>query len=245
MNLPLLMAGAALAVLAVGDTALGAEDGAAHAQAFLPPSNPMILTRTVWRTLNDGKQIVVKRRYRVSFASRGDGFRLDGQFLDASVEAPPMLMAMAELERQRADQVPFPILLDPVGRIRQNNGAGNDNLARFEALRRGKDLIERSALSSEERGETGLLLEQLALQRATSTWPTDLFNPALDQRSEHRRLALPDGQEGGIDVSISVARGASAGLPEAVERTVVTELGGTRQQSRERWSFELASPNRR
>lgn len=239
MKLRLLMAGAAASVLALEGAAIAGAAGLDQSGRFAPSSNPMVLTRTVWRTLVDGKQIVVTRRYRVSFVRHADGFVLEGQFLDASVEAPPILAGMAELERQRPDSVPFPLRLDPAGRIRYGFG-GSDASAgvAVEAVRRGQELIRYSGLSAQQQNESAMLLGQLALQRATVTWPADLFNPGAPEQHEHRRIALPDGQEGEIDVTLKVLAVQPDGLPEAVERTVVTELGGSQKVSRERWSFE-------
>jgi hypothetical protein len=206
----------------------------------------MVLTRTVWRTLADGKQIVVKRRYRVAFERRADGYMLNGQFLDASVDAPPLLAGMAELERRRADSGPFPLRLDATGLIHHEPAArGPDSPMPEQALRQGQNLIRSSSLTQAERDEANALLSQLALQRATSAWPVDLFNPAPGEHRELRQIALPDGQEGEIEVKLTVLAMLPEGLPQAVERTVVTDLAGSHRVSRERWSLEpLAEENR-
>ena len=45
---------------------------------FALPSAPMVLSRTVIRELPDGKQIVVKRSFRVQFVASGNGYLLTG-----------------------------------------------------------------------------------------------------------------------------------------------------------------------
>ena len=68
----------------------------------------MVLSRTVTRELSGGQQLVVQRRYRVQFLPDGDGFTLTGAPIGVSVEVPPILARLGDMERQRSDLGPFP-----------------------------------------------------------------------------------------------------------------------------------------
>jgi hypothetical protein len=233
----LLLAGAAALLPSVAGQ-VSAQSREIAARPFSPPESPLVLTRTVWRTLADGKEIVVRRRYAVQFTRQDDGFLLDGRLLDAAVEAPPLLAAMAELERKRGDDGLFPLMLDAAGRIRDRNGA---RLAppelRDQAQGRAQNLLAATPLDPAQRQETSAFLKALAAQGAPAAWPADLFNPAPGEHREHRRIALPDGQEGAVDVVVKALGVHPDGLPEAVERTVTTVLAGTARTSREQWTL--------
>jgi len=202
-----------------------------------------VLTRTVWRSLADGKQIVVRRSYTVRFTRQDNGFRLDGEPLDASVEAPPLLASLAEIERKRVDTGPFPLQLDSSGVIRFDGGtkpAAADS--RSAALERGHAMIASSSLAPAQRQEGSAMLDRIAAQGAVSAWPADLFNPASAASEERRRIVLPDGSEGEVQVTVKVLDGRNQGLPQAVERTVTTVLAGTTRTSREQWTLAPVAP---
>lgn len=218
-----------------------AQAPAASLRPFAPPDSPLVLTRTVWRTLADGKEIVVRRRYAVQFSRYGEGFLLEGRLLDAAVEAPPMLAAMAELERKRGDDSLFPLLLDAAGRIRHDASARLASPAlRDTARAQANGVIAEAPLGPAQQQESGIFLKQLAMQGAPTAWPVDLFNPTTGERSERRRLALPGGQEGEVLVSVKVVSANPDGLPRAVERTVTTVLAGSARTSREQWTLAQA-----
>lgn len=238
----LLLAGAASLVPGgAGLPAAAAGQDGEPAVQFLPPHAPMVLTRTVWRNLGDGKQIVVTRRYAISFAARGDGFLLDGRLLDAAVSVPEALQAMAEQERRRTDAGMFPIRLDARGRIEPGPpAAARDPANRQAALFEGEKIIDSSPVSAERRREGAALLAQLAMQGIGGAWPSDLFNPRGPRSHEQRQVALPDGQTGEVEVTVTVGALLPCGLPQAVERTVVTRLAETERVSRERWTLAPA-----
>jgi hypothetical protein len=233
----LLLAGAAALLPAVAGQ-VSAQPTDTAGQAFAPPDSPMVLTRTVWRTLVDGKQLVIRRRYAVRFSRRDDGFVLDGRLLEAAVEAPPMLSGLAELERNRGDEGLFPLLIDNEGRIRASAPAqaGSPGL-RDNARVKAQNLLAAKPQPLERQREAGAFLAQLSAQGASATWPADLFNPASGERLERRRITLPDGQEGEVKVAIRVTEAPSRGLPRSVERTVTTVLAGTSRTSRELWTL--------
>lgn len=238
----LLLAGAvALLPSATGQVAAQSADTASL--PFTPPESPLVLTRTVWRTLSDGKEIMVRRRYAVQFTRRNDGFLLNGRLLDVAVEAPPLLAAMAELERNRSDEGLFPLMLDAAGRIRTVASAQPEpQPLRQNARAKAQGLIATTPLAPMQKREAGNFLTRLAAQGALAAWPADLFNPAPGERHEHRRISLPDGQEGEVNVSVKVLGANREGLPRSVERTVTTVLDGTARTSREQWTLAPASP---
>lgn len=240
-----LLAGAAALLPAIAGQ-VAAQPSELAARPFAPPESPLVLTRTVWRTLADGKEIVVRRRYAVRFSRQEDGFTLEGRLLDASVEAPPMLAALADIERQRSDAGLFPMRLDGAGRIRPGTPAESAPAVRREsAVAQAHGMLAASPLTLTQRQESGTFLRQLAAQGAAASWPVDLFNPTSAERVERRRISLPGGQEGEVAVSVKALGLQADGLPSEVERTVTTVLAGTARTSRERWTLsqvELPRP---
>ncbi len=233
----LLLAGAA-ALLPTLVGRVAAQPAEAPARGFVPPESPLVLTRTVWRTLGDGKEIVVRRRYAVQFIRQGDGFQLNGRLLDAAVEAPPVLAALAEIERGRSDEGLFPMLLDAAGQIRpQTSNRSGSQQARDDARLSAQNLLANSPIAAAQRTESSAFLSQLATQGGMAAWPADLFNPVASERREQRRIALPSGQEGQVAVLVRSLGAQPGGLPHAVERTVTTVLAGTSRTTRERWTL--------
>lgn len=204
---------------------------------FAPPQNPLVLSRTVWRLLPDGKNIMVRRRYEVRIAADGDGYLVDGALLDTVVEAPPPVAMLAELERKRPDAGPFPLRLDRHGLITGTNAAPAD-AARSEAVRTAALILKQAAQAAPLRSKSVDALNRvLSSANGGTGWPVDLFNPARNSHHEVRRVPLPGGSQGEIDVSISVERPDLTQLPQQFERTVITRLDGTERVSREVWTI--------
>lgn len=232
----LLLAGAAalLPVTAVSKVAPAAVS--LSPERFTPPGVPLVLTRTVFRALPGGKEIVVARRYEIRIIADGAGYRVDGELLDCEVSAPPVLAALAQLERQRPENGLFPIRLDAAGRIVPEAPA-----APSEALARGsqvaREQISLASLTPADRRDASAFVRQLATQGAFTAWPADLFHPATGQRSEHKDFALPDGSMGSVAVEVNARAKAPDGLLDRVERTVTTSLEGTQRVTREEWTL--------
>ena len=232
----LLLAGVA-ALLPVSGQAKGGAPVGANAH-FIPPTEPMVLTRTVWRNLFDGNQIKVVRSYAVQIEPSGDGFTVAGRLIDARVDAPAPLAMLADYERTRPDEGVFPLQLDQNGQILEPAPAPVPNAMASELINRGAAMIEGAGASSAAKQRTSTLLSQLiATARGGINWPSDLFNPASNAREQRREVALPDGGKGEVVVSVTFDRAEPGAVPRTVERTVKTLLQGTESVSREQWTI--------
>jgi hypothetical protein len=231
---------AAILPSTVAGSTIGTNLSAPTAQ-FAPPSDPIILTRTVWRSLYDDKEIVSRRRYAIRFVPRGDGFAVLGELIESTVDAPPALFALAEMERGRADSSLFPMQLDSNGRMvaeLQSLDLGTHG----QGARMAQQMVRASQLTNPDKDQAESLIDQIAGIGGGADWPMDLFNPERQKRQEIRRMALPGGGEGEINVLLTVQGPLQGGLPRTVERTVVTELAGTRKTTREQWILETEIP---
>ena len=235
-----LLASAALLPL-LGSHSIDVAAAQAEQFRFSPPSSPMVLSRTVFRELSGGQQVVVQRRFRVQFVPGGDGFILNGVPLDVSVEVPPSLARLGELERQRSDLGPFPIMVDGQGLIRSGPVNEDTNLlARKDSQQAAHGLIETAAMPAVRKREGEQLLSQLAIDPRTSPWPIDLFVASNGERRQHRSVALPGGDQGDIEVLLKVDKLLPCGMPASFERVITTQLAGTKRVSRELWKLEPA-----
>ncbi len=227
-----LLAGAAalLPLAASGSPARAEGEPSAH---FAPAPSPQILTRTLWRSLHDGAQIMVRRRYEVRFVASGAGYRLDGRQLDVTVEAPEAVAALAEIERARIDETMFPMQLDSRGRIAAvpERGAAADP-ARQTAIALSQTMLRQSALPLAAKHEAQRQISAIAGAAAASAWPLDLFDPQGADFADRREIALPGGATGVVEVTVRhhPAR-------QEVERTVTTNLAGGARISREVWTL--------
>ena len=239
----LLLAGAALLPVLGSQWAFEAMAQAPQLR-FVPPSSPMVLSRTVVRELSGGQQVLVKRRFRVQFLPDGDGFILTGAPIDVNVEVPPILARLGDIERHRRDLGPFPILVDGHGLIHPAAARKDiDLLARKDSQQAAQGMISAAAMPALRKREGEQLLGHLAIDPRTSPWPTDLFVASNGERRQHRTVALPDGSEGEVDVLLKVGKLLACGMPASFERVITTQLAGTRRVSREVWSLELAPGN--
>ena len=104
-------------------------------------------------------------------------------------------------------------------------------------------MIAGALASPNGRNQANTMLTQVVMAGNGGTaWPADIFHPASPQTDETRDIALPDGSRGSINIAIRSTGAGPGSLPSRVERSVETELSGTRRSSREIWTFEAASP---
>ncbi|HQV02392.1 MULTISPECIES: hypothetical protein [unclassified Novosphingobium] len=232
----LFLAGAAALIPALATVHTGSALAETAASRFAPPSTALTLTRVLYRSLSGGKQIVVTRRYSIRFTPDGDGYRLDGELIGADVEAPELLAGLAEIERKRPDNGLFPAQLDSRGIIR-SMGAPIDQDVRRKTVAVGAQLIDRAPIAATTKMEGTALLKQVSAAAGTSAWPKELFNPGLREHIETRKVPLPDGGQGEVEIRIHAEGLMPGGLARQVERIITTRLEGTVKVSREVWTL--------
>ena len=169
----------------------------------------------------------------------GAGYRVEGELVQATIEAPPSLGALAEIERRRPDTGMFPILLDAQGQIL---GGGN--------VRSDGSLVRAAVIAAEAIGASGLpaidmlqaqaFVKHLSGRNPRSQWPADVFNPVAGKRDEARVIALPGGDEGHVTIEIASQGKNRSGQLTLLERVVTTDLAGDTRVTREQW--QLSKP---
>ena len=203
---------------------------------FSPPHAPLLLVRTLYRPLADGKAIVTRRSYAVRIVPDGTGFRVDGELIQATVDAPPKLSALAEIERQRPDIGMFPVLLDAQGQILGGGNVQSDgSLGRAAVV--AAEAIGGSGLPAIDMLQAQAFVKHLAGRNPRSQWPADVFHPVPGKRDETRVIALPGGSDGHVTIAI-ISQGANrAGQLALLERVVTTDLSGDTRVTREQWQL--------
>lgn len=227
------------AMLPVGSLGPHALASPVSEMMFSAPDGSLVLTRELRRELARGKLLVTRRNYRIAFVRQDDGWRVDGELIDCQVDAPPELEALAQLEKARPDLGLFPLYLDSSGKIVEQHGSRTDATTSSKVRTIVNHSVDGIAMAPQDRAIAATMVQRIAAQGQSSggKWPVDLFRPASGHRSEVRNMALPDGSEGRIIVTID-AIGHGDGILDHFERNVVTELGGTRRESVE--VFRLA-----
>jgi hypothetical protein len=238
-----LLAGAAILLAALAPVELAQADASSPQARFAPPIEQMILSRTVIRELSDGKQIKVTRRYAVQFAAAGSGFLLDGKLVDVSVDVPPLLGGLAEIERKRDETGMFPVRIDSSGTILAGQNDGQvDRRLRDEMTTRASVVLAETGMPKENLQLGTQFVSQTMQTPPRSTWPVDLLRIQPGEHRQSRVVALASGEEGRIEVVTRVDSLLPCGLPRSIERTVITVLAGTRRVSREIWAFQPGNP---
>jgi hypothetical protein len=204
---------------------------------FSPPETQLVLTRVLHSPLADGKEVIARRSYAVRIMPDGDGFRVDGELLGCEVEAPPPLQALAEIERKRPDTGLFPMRLDRKGMLVASAAAAQPGEATRNAAAIASRSVDRLALDNGERAQAQGFIAQIRSRAAATPWPSDLFRPTPGRRVEQQQFSLPDGGEGRITVEINARTDSASGVLAELERTVVTEMDGSRRVTREEWTI--------
>ena len=237
-----LLAGAAALLPATIAAAAAVTGSEVQVARFLPPATPLLLTRTLYRSLNDGKMLIVTRTYAIRFTSSDNGYRLDGEQIGAEVQAPAGLAGLAEIERKRVETGLFPAMLDQSGMIRAGGAVALDPAMRRQVAIRASGIIARADMAAPAKREGIDLVGQLAAVPNGTAWPSFLFNPGSRERVETRLVPMADGSEGVVEVRVRADGIAPGGLPQRVERTFTTRLAGTEKVSREVWTIAPATP---
>ncbi|MFC3175062.1 hypothetical protein ACFOD9_12455 [Novosphingobium bradum] len=232
--------GMALAALAVPAGLAAAPAAQAQAAPFRAPAGPLVLTRELRRTLADGQQLVVRRRYHIQISASAAGFTVTGDLAGVEVEAPAAMADLAEVERQRPDTGLFPLELDRSGLI-VARPAPTETVELGGARKAMTAYLARTDLTPAERTAALGMAARLQAQGQAqgNAWPADLFRPMPGERREQREMTLPDGRSGQVTVTVAASDGPG-GVLEHMERRVITELDGTERLSLERWSLAAA-----
>jgi len=198
----------------------------------------MLFVRRLTRELPGGYAIVVERGFTVRFAALADGFRIEGEQVSSSVEAPPNLSAYAGIEQKRIESGIFPIELDANGLIRSVPGpVAPAGIAQGVEL--ALEHIKTLPLADGDKDEarTFLLGLEQAAGRISSAPPPDLFTPPVKAEQATREVVLPGGLSGSIASSFSGTVTPATGLLEQAERVVTTATAGSVRRTLEHWSL--------
>lgn len=198
-------------------------------------ATPLLVTRTATRTLRDGKEIITRRTYRVTFRRDGNGYVAEGVQISSEIEAPPVLASLARIERARPDNAIFPAQLDANGLILAAAAAdpGPELAAGIAAARK---LITPKRLSGPDRATADAVLDAAA-KGHPAPWPVDLFSASASDQTMQRTIELPGGTPGLITVTQRIPARRSDGAPARYVREVVTEIDGSHRPNREEWSI--------
>jgi len=204
--------------------------------AFPAPIEPMLLSRQLRRSLFDGQEIVVTRHYRLNFVRIPHGFRIDGVQVDAEVQAPERLAALAQMERVRLDTTTFPIYLDRAGLIVTLSGPVRPH-AKPNVVSVAQQMIAASRLKGQERGQANQFVEQLFSRDGPviSLWPEALFRPNTGPRITRDHLILPGGESGEVTMTLIPRSAHVCALVESMERIIETEVVKQKRRATELW----------
>jgi hypothetical protein len=240
VGLRLLVTASFAAIAPLGFFSATSVAAAKPSAVFAPPSGKLLLTRTLQRTLHDGKEVVTRRTYEVQFVRIGEGYRVDGNLVDVQVEVPPLLAALADIERKRPDNGMFPIMLDARGII-----AGGDSVQDDGSLDRASTVVAgrfaNSGLPAVEMLQAQGFMKQLRARRPRSLWPTDVFNPGPQPLMETRIVPVPGGGSGRVVIEMFAKSGAADGMITELERLVTTDLDGDKRVTRETWRLSRSA----
>lgn len=229
---------ALLALAPIDSAAVGARPVTAS-DRFVAPPGDMVMARTLIRELSDGKQILVKRSYRIRFARTAQGYRVDGDLIGVEVDAPPVLASLIDLEKRRVDTGLFPLQLDTRGMLARQNTEKVDMSYRAELQSRANAILARNAGGKPDPASTAAVA-RIATRSPNSPWPQDLFHPVPGERQIERTVTLSDGRSGKVLIVVKVGELLPCGIPLRFERVVTTLLGGSSMVSHEVYTFAMA-----
>lgn len=230
------LAGAAAIMPVVFSGLPSAPAEAAASGQFQPPSDPMVLTRTLRRPLPGGAEVLTRRSYEIRFVPEADGYRVDGRLVGVEVDAPPSLQALALLERRRPDDGMFPMRLDERGLFRAVGNAIQSDEVR-EAGQSVRRQVEALPLDQFDRSQARSFAKSFEERSVRTAWPEDLFNPAPGTREETRMIPLPNGARGTVRINVNVSMQRATGILERFTRRVTTDLDGSNRITEESWTL--------
>lgn len=209
----------------------------ARSQRNLPPS-PMRFWRCLERSLRDGEKICVIRNWQVEFRALGRGIAIFGVQLDASVDAPPSLAALAEIEENRSTDAMWPIILTEEGKmIGEQSSLQADDLA--AAMETARQLISDSPIPSSQKQARIAHLNAMnqAGTLALEKMPEDLFFPSGGLQHAREELDLPGGLKGEYEFSYEAHSSTQGDWLHRASRQVITRIGEINAYAKEKWSL--------
>jgi hypothetical protein len=211
----------------------------AAAPALPLPAGPMRLTRELVRELDDSIRITVRRGWVVGFAHQARGIVVLGTQVSASVDAPPNLAQLAQIEEQRDTQGMFPIMLTETGLVLASSNAAATAQDIAAALRAAEKLIAARADSGTERDHLQRYLAEIHHTGSGQfeTLPPDLFFPADTPQRRVETVILPGGLTGEFALSWKARAAPGTGWLMDCERQIVTRIDTLERRSREVWTM--------
>jgi hypothetical protein len=210
------------------------------------PETTMRLTRVLARGLGETAVITVRRSWDVQFAQQGRGIVVTGRQVAASVDAPPHLARLAQLEEQRDASAMLPIMLSDVGMIISPGIEPGSALAPSDAvsdaLRAAEAMIARQPVPADEREKYRFYLAQVHQSGASllDSLPDDLFFPAGAPVARTENISLPDGLTGRFALRYRSEPQADAPWLARAERQIETEVAGLTRSASESWTLTAA-----
>jgi hypothetical protein len=230
-----LLASAAAVLPFAALSAGSASATATSSSGFSPAAEPMVLTRALRRPLPGGAEVSTRRSYEIRFVRDGQGYRIDGELIDVSIDVPPAYEALAALERARPDTGMFPMHIDAGGRL---VAAPSQHQAQF-AQQAGQLAQSRvpATLSPDESRNALAFIGQVSASPSQTAWPDDLFRPSPGKHVDTHVVPLPGGKTGEVAIEIEASVEPGSGLVTTLRRNVTTRLGDTLRQTIETWTL--------
>lgn len=195
----------------------------------------MVLTRVLRRPLPGGIEISTQRSYEIRFIREGAGYRIEGNLIEVTVDAPRQFEALAALERGRTDAGMFPMQIDGGGRFVVPGKPQSQPVAQ-EAGRIAQGLVPAGLVPAEAR-DASSFIAQTSARPVLTAWPDDLFKPAPGKQRSSQIVPLPGGKTGQVLVEIQADVDQGTGLVTTFQREVTTHLGDTTRVTIETWKL--------
>ncbi|MEO1969080.1 MAG: hypothetical protein ABGW87_10250 [Sphingomonadaceae bacterium] len=210
----------------------------AERQTVTAPHGDWILTRIVDRGLGKSAKIIVTRRWLIHFTPATTGITVTGHQISATVDAPPKLAALADIERKRDASDMFPIELGRTGLITNITESSNPQAV--------AKAVDTALQELKERGDKGqsyidhrsfLLSVNRMSAEQVSRIPIDLFFPTPGTSKHDQSMPLANGETGTIAVFHDARTRKHSPLLAHSERLIVTGIGNEKRVSSETWTL--------
>ena len=207
-------------------------------RAITPPTGRRILTRGLERTLFDGKQIIVRRKWAIDFVPETNGWTVAGELIGVEVDVPPPLAPLANIEKNRPVSESFPIRLDGEGLILYGQGRAS-KLDMDQVASAASEVIASAGTFAIDQRAARMFVGQLdqAANSLMSLFPQDLFFPSTEPVTDRRTMDLANGLVGEMEMRYTATADGGTGLLRTSRRLVTTRIGGESMESAELWEL--------